>query len=86
LEEKFFLLPSTNWVKNSGRLISLHTALVGENNVFIATRRGKKKLLLICFRKTPFERRVRGGHVLADFVLISFAVNFVVRIRSAGLS
>jgi hypothetical protein len=65
-------------VENSGRLTSLHTSLVGENNVFIATRRGKRKLLVIYLRETPFERRVRGGHLMEDFVLISLTVNLAV--------
>jgi len=78
LEENFFLSPFVTWVENSGTLISLPTFLVGENKVFIATWRSKKKLLVICFRKTPFERIVRGGHILRDFVVISFTVNLAV--------
>jgi hypothetical protein len=78
LEENFFLLSSITWAENSERLITLHTFLVGENNVFIAAWRGKKKLLAICFRKTPFERRGKGGHNLTYFVLIGFTVNLAV--------
>lgn len=78
LEENFFLLPFITWVENSGRLISFHTFLVGENNVFIAASRVKKQLLVICFRKTQFQRRVKGGHIRTDFVLISFTVNLAV--------
>jgi len=78
MEENLFLLPFTIWVENSGRPVSLRTSLVWKNNVFIATKRGKKKLKVICFRKTPFERRVRGGRILADFVLIGLTVNLAV--------
>jgi hypothetical protein len=50
VEENFFLLPFITLVENSGSLISLHAFLDGENKMFVAAWRGKKKLLIIYIR------------------------------------